>query len=416
MKWFSVFFASISAFNINAQSYSISFSGLGLSTVKVQNLNSGLVADVQVGDVLFLSTVLDTPEELINYPGINVYPNPTTDIATLEIVPPYAGYAVIHVCDLKGQVITHLACNLDKDWQVFNISGIKPGMYIINVQGYRYKFSKGMISLGKSTGTAAISMISKGIESSANNKEMFDSKEVKSIVEMAYNPGERLIYTAISGNSSTVMTDIPSEDKLVSFTFIECKDGDNNYYSVLEINTQLWMVENLKTTKLNDGTTLVPNVTEDLAWNALITPGYCWYDNDIAHRDTYGALYNWHTINTGNLCPLGWHVPNDIEWTSLTTYLGGLSVAGGKLKESGMTHWTSFNIAATNESGFTALPGGIRDYGGAFSSLHENGIWWSSTEVDEMKAWNRHLNSSHSAVNRGSDNKKYGLSVRCVKD
>ena len=116
-------------------------------------------------------------------------------------------------------------------------------------------------------------------------------------------------------------------------------DDDGNVYHSVTIGTQVWMVENLKTTKYNDGTS-IPLVTDATDWHNLLTPGYCWNNNDEAtYKATYGALYNWYTVNTGNLCPTGWHVPGDAEWTTLTTYLGGEDVAGGKLKEVGITHW-----------------------------------------------------------------------------
>jgi uncharacterized protein (TIGR02145 family) len=177
------------------------------------------------------------------------------------------------------------------------------------------------------------------------------------------------------------------------------------------------MAENLKTTKYNDGTS-IPLVTDGAAWAALSTPGYCWYNNDAAtYKATYGGLYNWYTVNTGKLCPTGWHVPTDAEWTTLTTYLGGESVAGGRLKETGTTHWASSNEGATNESGFTALPGGKRSYDGLFNGNKINGVWWSSTEYPSSYAWYRFMYSYLSDVTRDYYySKPYGFSVRCIKD
>ncbi|MBA7527477.1 hypothetical protein ES705_19653 [subsurface metagenome] len=176
------------------------------------------------------------------------------------------------------------------------------------------------------------------------------------------------------------------------------------------------MAENLKTTKYNDGTA-IPLVTNSTEWDNLTTPGYCWYNNDEAsYKNTYGALYNWYTVNTGKLCPTGWHVPTDSEWTILTDYLGGYSVAGGKLKETGTTHWNSPNTGATNESGFTALPGGYRTNSGAFNNVGSNGNWWSSTESSSTYAWHRSMNYSSSNVYRDYSGKSYGFSVRCVRD
>jgi len=192
-------------------------------------------------------------------------------------------------------------------------------------------------------------------------------------------------------------------------------DIDGNVYNTVTIGTQVWMVENLKTTKYNDGTS-IPNVTDNTAWGNLATPGYCWYNNDVAtNKNVYGALYNWFTVNTGKLCPTGWHVPSDTEWTTLTTYLGGVGIAGGKLKETGTSHWYSTYTSVTNETGFTALPGGER-YIGLFDYIGSNGIWWSSTETMTTYAWIRNMCYNYSDVNRSFSIKQDGKSVRCLRD
>jgi uncharacterized protein (TIGR02145 family) len=137
-------------------------------------------------------------------------------------------------------------------------------------------------------------------------------------------------------------------------------DYDGNVYPTVRIGTQLWMAKNLRTTRLKFGGT-IQIVTDNTAWSNLTTPGYCWYNNDeAANKETYGALYNWYTIATTNLCPAGWHVPTDDDWEVLTTYLGGYNIAGDKLKEAGTAHWANPNTGATNETGFSALPGGSR--------------------------------------------------------
>jgi uncharacterized protein (TIGR02145 family) len=203
----------------------------------------------------------------------------------------------------------------------------------------------------------------------------------------------------------------------VSFTTIAFSTGntvtdiDGNTYKTVVIGTQTWMAENLKTTKYNDDTT-IPNVTDSAAWAELTTPAYCWYNNDVTtYKATYGALYNWYTVNTGNLCPTGWHVPSDTEWTTLTTYLSGESVAGGKLKEIGTSHWSSPNTGASNSSGFTALPGGGRGTFSLFQNVGIFGHWWSSTDI-----WYRGLRYDKSSITRNPSIKSYGFSVRCVRD
>jgi len=193
-------------------------------------------------------------------------------------------------------------------------------------------------------------------------------------------------------------------------------DIDGNVYNTVTIGTQVWMVENLKTTKYRDGTS-IPNVTDNISWNNLTTGAYCDYSNTPSNSATYGKLYNWYAAtNAHNIAPTGWHVPTDADWTTLTTYLGGEGVAGGKLKETGTTHWQSPNIGATNETGFTALPGGLRDYGGTFNRIGTTGYWWSSSELDATDAWRRLMHYSYSRVDRDGYGKQLGYSVRCVRD
>ncbi len=191
------------------------------------------------------------------------------------------------------------------------------------------------------------------------------------------------------------------------------KDIDGNIYDTITIGTQVWMVQNLRVMKLNDGTA-IPKKTD---WIFLSNPAYCWYNNNstLSNSD-YGVLYNWHAVNTEKLCPKGWHVPTDTEWATLIVYLGGESVAGGKLKEADTTHWESPNTSATNESGFTALPGGVRDNFGVSFDFGITGLWWSATQEGPTTAWGRYISNDDANIFRNSYNKSVGLSVRCVKD
>lgn len=193
-------------------------------------------------------------------------------------------------------------------------------------------------------------------------------------------------------------------------------DVDGNVYHTVTIGSQVWMVENLKVTHYNDGTD-IPLVEYGWDWVGLTTPGYCWFNNDSATYNTRGAMYNWYAVNTGKLCPKGWHVPTDAEWTILINYLGGPSVAGGKLREAGTLHWTSPNTGATNESKFTLLPGGYRAYqNGTFLYLNDNSTLWSSTSITSSTAWSRSISYNSTEVLSVSNMNTYGISVRCIKD
>lgn len=193
-------------------------------------------------------------------------------------------------------------------------------------------------------------------------------------------------------------------------------DMDGNVYKTIPIGKQTWMAQNLKTTKYNDGSS-IPVVADSESWSSMKTPACCWQYNDPTRKVTYGVLYNWYTINTGKLCPIGWHVPGDAEWTELTDYLGGENIAGGKLKESGFRHWNSPNTGATDETHFSAFPGGERQNGpdALFDNLREMGSWWTTTFLEEW-AVNRLMYDNSNHVQRSFYSKKSGLSVRCVWD
>ena len=194
------------------------------------------------------------------------------------------------------------------------------------------------------------------------------------------------------------------------------KDMDGNVYKTVKIGTQVWMAENVKTTKYNDGTP-IPLVRDDNAWESITTPAYCWHKNDAtANKNTYGALYNWDTVNSNKLCPSGWHVPSDVEWSTLITFLGSESIAGGKLKEAGTAHWISPNTGTTNESGFTALPGGYRDYDGTFGGVGDNGFWWSSTDYTSSNGSSLDISFDGISIHWSHGDKQDGFSVRCIKD
>jgi uncharacterized protein (TIGR02145 family) len=431
MKRVLLFLVVSCSLQANAQTYSVSFSGTGLSTVKVQNLTTDVIVDVPAGDVLLLSVITGIPEvNNMKSPGLKVYPNPMTDKSTLEILPPLAGDAIISVCDMTGKVLTQYKGYVENYTQEFSISGIKNGLHIITVQGNGYQFSEKLLSDGKSTGTANIVKISNNIQAVAEKKSIMNSKGVQGNVNMNYALGERLKYTAVSGNNKTVMTDIPTSDKTVTFTFTECKDGDNNYYPVVQIGTQLWMAENLKTTKYNDGTA-IPNITDNTAWAALNTGAYSDYNNTPANSTIYGRLYNWFAVDNNaatkvasnggkNVCPISWHVSSDAEWSNLlisigAKYASGQFDTGGKLTETGTTHWASPNTGATNETGFTALPGSFRNNIGNYNFIGSEGFWWTNDGSAAVVAWAWFMFSSPSILH-GSYYKVDGLSVRCVRD
>ncbi len=203
-------------------------------------------------------------------------------------------------------------------------------------------------------------------------------------------------------------------------------DVEGNSYKTVYIGTQQWMAENLKVSKYSDGTT-IPNITDNTQWQNNTTGAWSYYNNDVTNNAKYGKLYNWYAVSkttngNKNVCPSGWHVPTDADWTVLTDYLGGESVAGGKMKEVGITSWNSPNLEATNTSLFTGLPGGERALnGGGFGLISLIGYWWSSSAEGTGSAgpaWFIVIGFDGGAVSRANNyyNKKAGLSVRCLRD
>lgn len=194
------------------------------------------------------------------------------------------------------------------------------------------------------------------------------------------------------------------------------KDVDGNIYNTVMIGTQVWLVENLKTTKYRDGTS-IPKMTEDTQWYRQKTGAYCDYDNIESNSTIYGRLYNWYAVSDSrNIAPAGWHVPSDTEWTTLISYLGGVNLAGFKLKDAGNTYWPKPNNAS-NESGFTALPGGTRSLYGSFLGIGYYGYWWSATAQYELEeALIRSMDYNYAYVKSSYYSMNNGLSVRCLKD
>ena len=200
-------------------------------------------------------------------------------------------------------------------------------------------------------------------------------------------------------------------------------DIDGNVYETIQIGNQLWMKENLKVTHYRNGDE-IPTGYSNSEWQDLSTGAYAVYEENESNADTYGYLYNWYAVNDDRgVSPANWHVPTDGEYTALSDYLGGTSVAGGKLKECTegscpeSEYWYSPNTGATNESGFTGLPGGYRFYlNGNYYFMGANGSFWSSTEYGSNDAWHRGLESNDSTIYRRDYGKDSGFSVRCVMD
>jgi uncharacterized protein (TIGR02145 family) len=195
-------------------------------------------------------------------------------------------------------------------------------------------------------------------------------------------------------------------------------DIDGNIYHTVRIGSQVWMVENLKTTHFRNGEAIL-NVTDSTEWGNFATAYYCNYNNDNSYVETYGRLYNYYAvINSRNIAPTGWHVPTNMEWETLENFLGGYNIAGAKLKEKGSIHWGNANNEATNETGFNALPGGCRTPDGKFTDIGSQGNWRSSSARTDNSSWNCNMVyfSNYLYRNSAENDKKSGYSIRCIQD
>lgn len=204
-------------------------------------------------------------------------------------------------------------------------------------------------------------------------------------------------------------------------------DIDGNVYKTVQIGNQLWIAENLRTTKFSNGKP-IPKTNDKANWKGLMSGGACFYDDQSSNGKIYGALYNWYAVRAQKICPTGWHVPSDAEWDTLAVALGGTKIGvtrreeiellevGGKLKSTDTTFWQDPNTGATNESGFSALPGGYRTSGGVFEQKGSSGYWWSSSISNSYGSFCRFMKYNSASLNKINLSKTYGFSIRCTKD
>ncbi|MDX2360364.1 MAG: fibrobacter succinogenes major paralogous domain-containing protein [Crocinitomicaceae bacterium] len=218
--------------------------------------------------------------------------------------------------------------------------------------------------------------------------------------------------------TTSLLISITSFGQVLNDTVV---DVDGNVYHTIKIGTQVWMVENLKTTRYRDRSE-IPN--GNYSWNDAAVGSYCDYGNKSYYSQIHGRLYNWHAaVDSRNICPTGWHVPSDDEWDILEKYLISISDTtiaengpGGELKELGTTHWNSPNTGGTNSTGFRAIASGRRSNLGFFTNYQQRSYWWSSTSANDVNAWFRSVKYDSSEITRLKFNKAGGFSIRCIKD
>lgn len=418
-----LFFFMLTA--LQAQDYKISFTGSGLSTtftsIHVANLTKGTTVTLGNNDILHL---LGSVSGVDNVNGkdhvLTMYPNPLIETTVIKFFNSDKGLVMIEVIDITGKNVLQKSELVDYGSQTFEVSGLTKGMYMINVTTSGEKYTGKLLSGTENNDNPNIKYL--GNQNSIPRKSASESAET--LVPMQYSEGDKLVITATSGDYSHVLALVPSQNQTVNFVFIACTDGDNNHYPVVTIGTQIWMGKNLKTTKYNDGVSIpYPGSTNEI-WVYNTTGAYAWYGNNINNKEIYGGLYNWYTVETGKLCPQGWRVPSDADWYQLENFVDGTinnpsatswrgTNCGTKLKSK--TLWTS--MVGTDDFGFNALPGGLRQNTGAYDFIGAQGYWHSSTMYNTRAyAWSRSLRNVYYDINRNYMITTSGHSVRCIKN
>lgn len=411
---------------INATDFEINFTASGAATtldrVVVQNLTQATETTVEAGNTLKLTeaTALDVLNENEKLKILN---NSLTGEMVLSVFSEHGGFTTIKTYSADGKNMLTYAGVLDAGNINFRLQ-LPQGVFVVETN------EEGIKQTAKVVSTANLKP---AISFSGNSGEVASSKIKNSATPLQYNTGDRMLFKGISGNYVCIVTAIVNENKTVDFNFVECKDADGNYYATVKIGSQVWMAENLKTTKYNDGTD-INLITGKTAWNNNIQPAFCWYNNDMtSYKNLYGGLYNWFTVKTGKLAPKGWHVASDEEWVTLENYLiaNGYNYDGtvveNKVAKSlaGNFHWSNNtkdgtvgnNLKLNNSTGFGGLPGGNRSASGTFYDIGSYGGWWNSSNGSSTySGWNRALYVNYNYLVRYTGSGSAGFSIRCVKN
>jgi uncharacterized protein (TIGR02145 family) len=367
--------------------------------------------------------------------GIDIYPNPSPGFFFAGIDAPAAGIAVVELYDMAGRLVFAGKEFLNSGYNTLRFDDIRGGIYILKIESGNHighakvasqATSKGCPGIG---GPASTSMDG-NIAAQSGMRALKDLHAPVSKIVMQFNNGDTLKLTGISGNFRTVTMLFPSQSQTVTFTFVQCTDADSNHYAVVQIGTQLWMQENLKTTKYRDGT-VIPNVTDSASWGSLSTGAWCDYHNLPEEGNYYGHLYNYYAVADNHIiCPTGWHVPSHSEWNTMEKFLdptvdtmalmGTGTLIGRILKEGCNTRWQYMDTTyGLNSAGFTALCTNFRNATGGWSlapgNNHDDGFW-TATSYSSSSAWYRSLRWCYSDIYTLFPMKRSGNSVRCVKD
>ncbi len=411
-------------------------------SILIENLTQGGDTTLYAPDtVLMLDYVTSIGDkEIIEENPFSVsqnYPNPFKGKTEVNLHLPEREDIKITIRDILGRELAHYENTLSSGNHSFTFYSGNERYYLLTVAGKQTSKTIKMLNANcKTTYGGKCTIVYE-----VNEDNVVGFKSQKAINDFGFSLGDELKYTAYTDVEETEIIDSPVGSQIYTFQFdgwAPCSgsstvtDIDGNTYNTVQIGSQCWMKENLKTTTYQNSIP-IPNVTNGGSWGNLTTGAYVWYDNDISWKDMYGGLYNWYaTVDANGLCPTGWHVPTNDEWTSLTNFIGGTgspygnelkscrqvnSPQGGGCNTSEHPRWNESNENGTDDYGFSSLPGGLCGYiSGSFNTIGDFGFWWSSTEYGWGMAYYRgqsynlgNMDVSHSPEGNGN-------SVRCIRD
>lgn len=423
--------------SVRSQVITLTFEGtlngapVPLDSILVMNLTAGGDTTIYFPNNVLVLGSIGVDEAVLQSPVLRNQPNPFSDATDIHLGTERSGQLLMQVHDATGRLEATYAGNLAAGQHRFRFTTATPGVHVLTVIQDGRRAAHRMVAM---TGEATGSSLAYAGGTGASDR----TKSDRSL--FTWTPGDELRYIGYATDASIVhsaaIDEVPVTSATRTFTLFAGRvcpesptvtDSDGTVYRAVQIGGQCWMAENLKTTRYRDGAP-ISNVTGNNEWSLISSGAWCNYDNDPANNADFGKLYNGYAVANPNVCPQGWHIPTEAEWQQLELALGMLNGelsliggnrgigenVGGKMKANAF--WYAPNTGATNESGFSGLPGATRGSDGSFDYLGLEGCFWSSSEAGADLFWGRCLGNTIVGVYRNSYYRWQGLSVRCVAD
>ncbi len=424
-----------------SQDYLVNFSGQGLATtvdsVQIENVSQDKSITVMGDNTLHLVDAVSNIKDLTTNKSINIFPNPSSGMINVTFMSDFSEKVNVQIFDLTGKVIHKTNLDIFVGQNSLKLSGFANGMYILNISGNNINHTENFISNGKEDNNIKLETTQCPIESTS-----LKSANAKTTIQWQYNEEDILVFKAFADGHSRICVYYITADTNLHFDFVLCQDPNGYKYTVTTIGSVTWMAENLHTTRYNNNIP-IPNIVDETEWENNTEGALCYYNADSANYSaTYGALYNYAAVNTGNLCPNGWHIPSETEFQDLIIYLehSGYNYNGNTDSDNDFetNNYTAKSLSATNSwlnsstegvpgnsdfkdyrnrTGFSAKSAGMRNHIlEAPSNIQITTSFWSSTTSNETSALRMTINYDAVDTKILTGDKRFGLSVRCIKD